>query len=438
MLVIPTPPAHTVPDLRVGMLVTVCDQRDVDRLRGVLLRADARLGDHMSLEGTVVSFESARASEGQGFNVVVMRGHHNGEVRVVAPVRCKVVSLPRGETVVADELKIMRRYDESLSAYCERVTELVKPQQGMSLRATAYSDPATFTTEELRVAMQAGRREYSGDTSGTFRMKVDGVEIPFTAGSPSGAESVRLRGTPMRASEAAGLFPGMTVHVETREDVEALVGRQICVQSYAGTTERHGLPCVATVTGYREVEGAGEVSRVCATSFGPFKLPLVCTLRDDVVQDAGQEYERRMQPSYPDRIKNGQVTRSRCSDCNDTGILPGFGFGTSIDACDRPCSCDAGKRKAEGEGPSEWTVVKREPLPNDGTYQAENITLRKRGEQRRFYAVVNLDDVCTVVRSIEADGTWSRTALVRIRGEACIDMAIDRLLVGLREGTVVP
>jgi hypothetical protein len=56
-----------------------------------------------------------------------------------------------------------------------------------------------------------------------------------------------------------------------------------------------------------------------------------------------------------------QVTHSRCPDCNGTGVLAGFGFGTSANAVDRPCHCSPPK----DEGPSEWTVVERDEALRD-------------------------------------------------------------------------
>ena len=117
----------------------------------------------------------------------------------------------------------------------------------------------------------------------------------------------------------------------------------------------------------------------------------------------------------------------------------------SVDACDRPCSCEAGKRKAEG--PSEWTVVsrevQREPAMDDGSYSAEHVTVQRGKQIVRFRVVAHHDaheGYFATVASREAkysSAQWGCT-VVSIYGEACIDMALARLLVGLRERTVVP
>ena len=126
-----------------------------------------------------------------------------------------------------------------------------------------------------------------------------------------------------------------------------------------------------------------------------------------------------------------QVTRSRCLDCNGSGVLAGFGFGASENACDRPCPCSPPK----DEGPSEWTVVRREDVTSRySASEAWEIDVRKRDRVRTYKLRANC--MGTVVEDL-ADRRGV-DYVVRVKGEHCVDMAIARLLCGLRDGSIVP
>jgi hypothetical protein len=133
-----------------------------------------------------------------------------------------------------------------------------------------------------------------------------------------------------------------------------------------------------------------------------------------------------------------------CPDCNDTGMLAGYGFGVSINACDRPCPCGATPKLEQArkdEGPAEWTIVRREVRPStDGSYSAEHVTVQV-GKQIAVFRVVAHHDPdyyeTTVIQQQPNPTPWGQRVLV-VRHEACVDMAIARLLCGLRDGTVQP
>jgi hypothetical protein len=133
-----------------------------------------------------------------------------------------------------------------------------------------------------------------------------------------------------------------------------------------------------------------------------------------------------------------------CPNCNDTGVLAGYGFGVSINACDRPCPCGAKpeiEQAPKDEGPSEWTIVRREARPStDGSYSAEHVTVQV-GKQIAVFRVVAHRDPdyyeTTVIQQQPNPTPWGQRVLV-VRHEACVDMAIARLLCGLRDGTVQP
>ena len=126
-----------------------------------------------------------------------------------------------------------------------------------------------------------------------------------------------------------------------------------------------------------------------------------------------------------------QVTRSRCPDCDGSGVLAGLGFGASENACDRPCPCSPPK----DEGPSEWTVVRREDVTSRySASEAWEIDVRKRDRVRTYKLRANC--MGTVVEDL-ADRRGV-DYVVRVKGEHCVDMAIARLLCGLRDGSIVP
>jgi hypothetical protein len=124
-----------------------------------------------------------------------------------------------------------------------------------------------------------------------------------------------------------------------------------------------------------------------------------------------------------------------CPDCNDTGVLAGYGFGVSINACDRPCPC--GAKPEIDEGPSEWTVIERRCV-----YRSDEVSPHeqwcvdvRKGEHTRYFEVY-ANRLATTVKDL-ADHRGHGYVLF-IRGEYCVDMAIARLLCGLRDGTVRP
>jgi len=123
------------------------------------------------------------------------------------------------------------------------------------------------------------------------------------------------------------------------------------------------------------------------------------------------------------------VTRSRCPDCNDTGVLAGFGFGTSENACDRPCPCSPPKN----DGPSEWTQTRGRQVGADYHRELWTFTFRKGADERSFdvMAMHGLGTCVTVAGQADR-------CVVRINGEHCVDMAIARLLCGLRDGSITP
>ena len=134
------------------------------------------------------------------------------------------------------------------------------------------------------------------------------------------------------------------------------------------------------------------------------------------------------------RVDSPPVKSAKCPTCMGAGVLKHF------DPCfaDEPCpSCPAPKV----EGPSEWTVVSRERL--DTVIDQEHVLVQK--GQRRCCWVVSAfvqhwaEGTCTCVVATwqEASGGWVLGGeALRIRGEASVDMAIARLLCGLRDGTV--
>jgi hypothetical protein len=154
------------------------------------------------------------------------------------------------------------------------------------------------------------------------------------------------------------------------------------------------------------------------------KAGLLTTQAGDVVQVFGGE--------GPSRTAE-ERTRSRCPDCNGTGVLAGFGFGTSPDACDRPCPCSPPK----DEGPSEWTVIERRCVfrSNEGSPHEQWCVDVRKGECMRYFEVY-ANRHGTVVNDL-ADRR-GHDYVVHIKGEYCVDRAIARLLCGLRDGTGRP
>lgn len=144
--------------------------------------------------------------------------------------------------------------------------------------------------------------------------------------------------------------------------------------------------------------------------------------RSSEVFGTRDEHNRIAERAAEDAIEKLMVRP--CSRCNDTGILPGFGFGTSVDAIDRPCGC----KPAKVEGPSEWAVKLRHAEQRHVT----KIDLHRGSENVTVYAV-RLNHSGQLWTEIE---TKYAKCLVRIRGEHSVDMALARLLCGLRDGTV--
>lgn len=89
----------------------------------------------------------------------------------------------------------------------------------------------------------------------------------------------------------------------------------------------------------------------------------------------------------------------------------------------------------------EWTMTKREVVQTDDThYSAEHFTLQH-GEQTEVFRIVahaGTDGLPPATSTVRRDGSVFRPVrgLLDIRGEACIGMALDRLLCALRDGLV--
>lgn len=127
----------------------------------------------------------------------------------------------------------------------------------------------------------------------------------------------------------------------------------------------------------------------------------------------------------------GREMRGLLAGLADRGVLAGFGFGTSANAVDRPCPCSPPK----DEGPSEWTVVRREDVTSRySASESWEIDVRKRDCVRSFKLRANC--MGTVVEDL-ADRRGI-DYVVRVNGEHCVDMAIARLLCGLRDGSIAP
>lgn len=124
--------------------------------------------------------------------------------------------------------------------------------------------------------------------------------------------------------------------------------------------------------------------------------------------------------------------QSECTRCDGSGVLRGFGFGASIDAVDRPCGCKPAKVK----GPSKWTITKREEVePGDYWAHGEAVwNIEARKGDAVFVGFVSTSQRQTRVAR-KPWGNCGETVL-EIRGERAPDMAIARLLCGLRDGTV--
>ena len=154
------------------------------------------------------------------------------------------------------------------------------------------------------------------------------------------------------------------------------------------------------------------------------KAGLLTTQAGDVVQVFGGEGPSRMAEKR---------TRPRCPDCNDTGVLAGFGFGTSPDACDRPCPCSPPK----DEGPSEWTVIERSVKGSTGSTWVTVDLVAAKGGQRWLGCILATDNGTHAWHGRYGSG-GPLVDSACVPGEHCVDMAIARLLCGLRDGTVRP
>lgn len=137
-----------------------------------------------------------------------------------------------------------------------------------------------------------------------------------------------------------------------------------------------------------------------------------------------------------------------CTSCNGTGVIHGFGFGTSIDACDRPCAC----RPAAAESPIEWTIASRRVLLQEGNNRRwsanyEHVRVRKGAKFMDFIVsdateesasstliVQVYDDDPITANSIRAQFNAGHPCdWLAVDGERCRDMIVARLLCDLND-----
>jgi hypothetical protein len=141
-----------------------------------------------------------------------------------------------------------------------------------------------------------------------------------------------------------------------------------------------------------------------------------------------------------------------CKRCCFTGVLAGFGLGTSVDALDRPCNCAS---PAAVPASDRWELVKSECDPGTlprmasehGAWEPWHFTFAKGSQSITFrviawYRPLNREAPYTSATRFTHVDEWGQTIFgegvpsVELGGEACVEMVRDRLLCGLRDGSV--
>jgi hypothetical protein len=140
-------------------------------------------------------------------------------------------------------------------------------------------------------------------------------------------------------------------------------------------------------------------------------------------------YARRTNVVWMDTVGSvpqAAAPRVVCSTCMGSKVLLHFA------AADESCPDCPPEVK---QGPSEWTLIRNDLLDN----------LLDDPVERRWVSFARLDETVTFKIAVFDGGAPYRTCVYRdgarvfvIEGECCPEMAIARLLCGLRDGTVRP
>ena len=336
----------------------------------------------------------------------------------LGPLPDRVVRALRGEPPVDSQPAQGASIDVVLDAKpigdCMPSSELNAWVKQAHANMLAQSDCARAVLDHLGLLPYGPRQlppivELTNTTASVPPMSGDMAWYPCLVSSPTGRTSQQLPPRTVRE----------WIHEYRDEIAQALAryGRdQDTNPPYQSTPRQTGL-------GYQALWSAGsEPSRV--TAVGGSKC--------EALGFAGSEPSRYNLRQLCEEIGSAeQVTPSRCPDCNGSGVLAGFGFGTSENAVDRPCPCSPPK----DEGPSEWTVVDQRLVDTNHFGEWWNVTVCK-GPRKRMYEVI-AGSAGTTVSSVGIRKRLGDFDVV-IKGEHCVDMAIARLLCGLRDGSIVP
>jgi hypothetical protein len=264
---------------------------------------------------------------------------------------------------------------------------------------------------------------------------------------------------PRRAAEAGELREGMVVEIWAANDVEAVKGYTVeVVTNNKGETPANRI--TGCVSGWGRHTNIVELDNAHALGLPvhvriealPVQLKVSTTVpKTDgqvqaVVEVTGLSPERAINVAGGTAAaalgfsNNGEVwkqTESQvmvkgCEHCRYTGVLRGLS-----EALDKPCPCSPVK----DQGPSEWTEVNRQELTKpEHLGRSMLVTFQKNEQQVTARVSVVVFEGHGHRRSYSTRAQWvgDIADVVYVRGEASPEMAIARLLCGLRDGTVKP